>query len=225
MIKVKICGITSYEDAAMCVDNGVDAIGFNFYNKSPRYIAPSDAREIALKLPPFTSIVGLFVNELNLEYLTSIADMVGISVVQLHGNESPEYCSHLLPRRVIKALRVGETFDVAHVKDFSVSAILLDNYSADAYGGTGQLFDWRIAIEAKQYTPRIIVAGGIVPENVVAAIRAVKPYGVDVCSGVESAPGRKDRVRLQTLMQEVRRGFQELQKSTTGHLPRFSLES
>lgn len=221
MVKVKICGISSYEDAVMAVDMGVDAIGFNFYHKSPRYIAPSAAREIALKLPPFINLVGLFVNEMNLEAVESIAALCNLGAIQLHGNESPEYCAHLKTRRIIKALRVGDGFEVSHVRDFPVSAILLDNYSADAYGGTGQLFDWSIAIHAKQYTPHIILAGGITPENAAAAIRTVKPYAIDVCSGVESVPGRKDRVRMLTLMQEVQRGRQELMKSTTGHLLRF----
>jgi phosphoribosylanthranilate isomerase len=224
MVKVKVCGITSYEDAAMAIDMGVDALGFNFYNKSPRYIAPADAREIADKLPPFTSLVGLFVNELNLDVVRSVADMVKLTIIQLHGNEGPNYCSQLHPWRLIKAMRVGDNFDVSHVKDFPVSAILLDNYSADAYGGTGHLFDWGVAVQAKQYAKRIILAGGLTPENIVSAIRIVKPYGLDVCSGVESAPGRKDRVRLQNFMQEVQRGRQEIMKSTSGYQMRFTTD-
>src|SRR5687768_17288560 len=156
MIKVKICGITNYDDAVMALDLGVDAIGFNFYNKSPRYIAPADAREIADKLPPFTALVGVFVNEFNLDVVRSVSEMVKLTALQLHGNESPEYCSHLQYLRLIKAMRVGEGFDVSHAKDYPVSAILLDNYSTEAYGGTGHLFDWRLAVAAKQYAPRII---------------------------------------------------------------------
>lgn len=225
MVKVKVCGVTTYEDAATAIDLGVDALGFNFYHKSPRYIAPADAREIAKKLPPFTSLVGLFVNELQLDVVRSVADMVKLTIIQLHGNESPEYCQQLLPWRVIKALRVGENFDVSHVKDFPDSSILLDNHSTEAYGGTGSLFDWSVAVQAKQYKPYLILAGGLTPENIVSAIRTVKPYGIDVCSGVESAPGRKDRVRLQNFMQEVQRGRQEIMKSTSGHmLSRFSLD-
>ncbi|MEW6734331.1 MAG: phosphoribosylanthranilate isomerase [Acidobacteriota bacterium] len=222
MIKVKICGITSYEDAVTAIDQGVDAIGFNFYHKSPRYIAPANAREIADKLPPFLSLVGIFVNELNLDVVRSVAEMAKLTAIQLHGNESPEYCAQFQAWRLIKALRVGDNFDILHVKDFPVSAILLDHYSADAYGGTGQLFDWRVAVAAKQYVPNIILAGGLRPENVVSAIRTVKPYGVDVCSGVESSPGRKDRVRLQDFMTEVRRGWQEMMRSTSPRLQRFN---
>lgn len=224
MVKVKICGITSYDDAIAALDQGADAIGFNFYSKSSRYIAPADAREIVDKLPPFVNIVGVFVNEFNLEAVKSIAGMVKLSIIQLHGSESQEYCAQLTAWRVIKALRVNENFNPEHVKDFRVSAILLDAYATDTYGGTGTLFDWRLALAAKHYIPRIILAGGLKPENVVAAIRTVKPYGVDVCSGVEESPGRKDRVLLQTFMQEVQRGRQEMMKSTTAKFSRAIIE-
>lgn len=224
MVKVKICGITNYEDAVTCLDNGADALGFNFYNKSPRYIAPATAREIADKLPPFIALIGVFVNEINLDVVRSVTEMAKLTAIQLHGNESPGYCSQLPAWRLIKALRVGENFDPKHGKDFNVNAILLDNFSPDTYGGTGTLFDWRLAIEAKQYTPRLILAGGLNAENVFAAIRAVKPYAVDVCSGVESSPGRKDRVRVLNFMQEVQRARQELLKSTTSRLPRIPFD-
>jgi phosphoribosylanthranilate isomerase len=225
MVKVKVCGITSYEDANMAIELGVDAIGFNFYHKSPRYIAPAVAREIADKLPPFTSVVGLFVNETNLDVVRSVSEMVKLTIIQLHGNEGPSYCSQLQPWKLIKALRVGDGFDVSHVRAYPVSAILLDSYSADAYGGTGSLFDWGMAVQAKQHARRIILAGGLTPENVVSAIRTVKPYGIDVCSGVESAPGRKDRVRLQQFMQEVQRGRMEIMKTTSGYPMRYSTEN
>ncbi|KAF0231952.1 MAG: phosphoribosylanthranilate isomerase [bacterium] len=224
MVKVKICGITNYDDAIAALDQGADAIGFNFYSKSSRYIAPADAREIVDKLPPFVNIVGVFVNEFNLAAVKSIAEMVKLSTIQLHGNESQEYCAQLTAWRIIKALRVSETFNPEHVKDFRVSAILLDAYAADTYGGTGALFDWRLALAAKHYVPRIILAGGLKPDNVVAAIRTVKPYAVDVCSGVEESPGRKDRVLLQTFMQEVQRGRQEMMKSTTSKFSRAIIE-
>lgn len=223
MVKVKVCGITSYEDAAMALDLGVDAIGFNFYHKSSRYIAPSDAREIANKLPPFVTLVGVFVNEFDLSSVRSIAGLAKLTAIQLHGNESPEYCAQLPDYRVIKALRVGENFVPEHAKDFKVSAILLDSYATETYGGTGMLFDWRIALSVKQYASTITLAGGLRAENVVAAMRTVKPYSLDVCSGVESAPGHKDRVRLQHFMQEVERGRQEINKTTTSRLPRIHL--
>jgi phosphoribosylanthranilate isomerase len=224
MVKIKICGITNYEDAQAALDLGADAIGFNFYSKSSRYIAPADAREIVDKLPPYVNIVGVFVNEFNLPAVKSIAEMVKLSVIQLHGSESAEYCAQLTAWRVVKALRVNENFDPGHVKDFNVSAILLDAYAADTYGGTGTLFDWRLALAAKHYFPNIILAGGLKPQNVVAAIKTVKPYAVDVCSGVEESPGRKDKVLMQTFMQEVQRGNQELMKSTTSKFSRAIID-
>jgi phosphoribosylanthranilate isomerase len=224
MIKVKVCGITTYDDAVMALDMGVDALGFNFYNKSARYIAPADAREIANRLPPYIALVGVFVNELNLSVVRTVSEMAKVTAIQLHGNESPEYCSQFTAWRLIKALRVNENFDVKHVKDFNASAILLDTYAPDTYGGTGTLFDWSVAVSAKQYTPNIILAGGLREENVVAAIRTVKPYAIDVCSGVEEKPGRKDRVRLQNFMHEVQRGRQEILRATTGRLQRVPSE-
>ena len=223
MVKVKVCGITSYEDAAMALDLGVDAIGFNFYHKSSRYIAPSNAREIANKLPPFVTLVGVFVNEFDLASVRNIAGLAKLTAIQLHGNESPEYCAQLPDYRVIKAMRVGENFSPEHAKDFKVSAILLDSYATETYGGTGMPFDWRIALAAKQYTNRIALAGGLRPENVVSAMRTVKPYAIDVCTGIESAPGHKDRVLLQHFMQEVERGRQEINKATTSRFPRIQL--
>ncbi|HNB69671.1 MAG TPA: phosphoribosylanthranilate isomerase [Acidobacteriota bacterium] len=218
MVKVKICGITSYQDAALALDYGADALGFIFNHKSPSYIAPSSAREIVEKLPPFVPLVGVFHNEFNLEAVTTIAQTAKVSILQLHGNESPGYCQQFSQWRLIKTMRVGESFDFSDIRRFPVSAVLLEGYSED--NTTGKLFDWRIAAAAKQYA-RIILSGGLTPENVAAALRTVKPYGVDVSSGVEDSatPGRKDRMKIQMFMAEVERGRMEILKSSTGRLP------
>ena len=214
-VKVKICGNTSYEDAALALDLGADAVGFVFYDRSSRYVAPSVARDIVRKLPPFAVKVGVFVNEFDIEIVRSIARLCSLNVIQLHGGEAPEYCSRLAEWVVVKALRVSESFDPMHVADFNVPAVLLDAYDADTYGGTGRLFDWSKAVSAKQYA-RIILAGGLNPENVGLAIKMVKPYGVDVCSGVECKPGLKDKLLLRSFMQEVERTRAEM--GSTGSL-------
>ena len=209
-VKVKICGNTSYEDAALALDLGADAIGFVFYDKSSRSVAPSVAREIAKRLPPFAIKVGVFVNEFDIEVVRSIASMCCLSVIQLHGGESPEYCARLSEWSLVKALRVNENFDPSHVGHFPVAGILLDAYDADTYGGTGRLFDWSKAVAAKQYTKNLILAGGLNPENVALAIKMVKPYGIDVCSGVEAKPGQKDKLLLRSFMNEIDRARQEV---------------
>jgi len=192
MVKVKICGITSYEDARAAVEAGADALGFVFYDKSPRFINPVKAAGIISRLPPFIQTVGLFVNEETAQ-VNWTADYCGIDVVQLHGDETPEDCLEV-KRRVIKAFRVQKIISLDPLEkyqDYQVAGYLLDAWSPDAYGGTGRTFNWELAQAAKQYGP-VILAGGLTPENVAEAIRVVSPYGVDVSSGVESAPGKKD---------------------------------
>ena len=192
MVKVKICGITSYKDARVAVDAGADALGFVFFDKSPRFINPVRAAGIISRLPPFIQTVGLFVNEETAQ-VNWTADYCGLDVVQLHGDETPEDCLEV-KRRVIKAFRIQKIISIAPLEkyqDYQVSGYLLDAWSPDAYGGTGRTFNWELAQAAKQYGP-VILAGGLNPENVAEAIRVVKPYGVDVSSGVEAAPGKKD---------------------------------
>ena len=192
MVKVKICGITSYEDAAAAVEAGADALGFVFYDKSPRCINPVRAAGIISRLPPFIQTVGLFVNEETAQ-VNWTADYCGLDVVQLHGDETPEDCLEV-KRRVIKAFRIQKIISIAPLEkyqDYQVSGYLLDAWSPDAYGGTGRTFNWELAQAAKQFGP-VVLAGGLTPENVAEAIRVVKPYGVDVSSGVETAPGKKD---------------------------------
>jgi phosphoribosylanthranilate isomerase len=201
-MKVKVCGITSYEDAAMVLDQGVDALGFNFYPPSPRYIRPADARAIIRRLPPFVVIVGVFVNA-RLEEVREIAGVAGIQAIQLHGDESREYCRELSDLPLIKALRIGQDTVETQLDQYPVRAFLLDSKDDLLFGGTGKSFDWSRVGEITNIRP-IILAGGLRPDNVRAAIRVVMPYGVDVCSGVESAPGKKDSAKLIEFMNEVR---------------------
>lgn len=204
MVKVKICGITNWTDARRAVAAGADFLGFNFYPPSPRYIPPAKARRIACRLPARIKIVGVFVNETE-EKMLEIARDVKLNYLQLHGDESPETVSRLkrsLP--VIKALRVQESFRPAQLTRFKrASAFLLDGFQPRRYGGTGKTFDWGVARRAKR-SGRIFLAGGLTPQNVAAAIRAADPYAVDVCSGVEARPGKKDPVRIIAMLRAVK---------------------
>jgi phosphoribosylanthranilate isomerase len=194
MVKVKICGITNLEDAQTAVEAGADALGFVFYSASPRHVSPVQAAKIIRDLPPFVQIVGLFVNE-DLATVNATADECGLDVVQLHGDETPKYCESVL-RRVIKAFRVKDITTLDLLLQYHVSGYLLDAWSQAAHGGTGTTFNWKIAAEAVQRGRRIVLAGGLTPENIAESIRKVRPYGVDVSSGVESAPGRKDPSKI-----------------------------
>jgi len=206
MIKIKICGITNIEDALAAVEAGADALGFVFYNKSPRNISPEQAAALIRRLPPFVQTVGLFVNE-ELAVVNGIADRCGLDIVQLHGDETPEYCSGVR-RRLIKAFRVKDETCLDLIDDYDVAACLLDAWSPSAYGGTGKTFNWEIAAAAAA-SKRIILAGGLTPGNVAAAVRAVRPYAVDVSSGVEAAPGRKDHKILQQFIEAARISHEE----------------
>lgn len=201
MVRIKICGITNIEDALAAVEAGADALGFVFYNKSPRNISPDQAAALIRRLPPFVQTVGLFVNE-ELAVVNGIADRCGLDIVQLHGDETPEYCSGVR-RRLIKAFRVKDETCLDLINGYDVAACLLDAWSPTAYGGTGKTFNWEIAAAAAA-SKRIILAGGLTPENVAAAVRAVRPYAVDVSSGVESAPGIKDPEKMRSLVRNAR---------------------
>jgi phosphoribosylanthranilate isomerase len=203
MTKVKICGITNRADALSAAEFGADALGFVFYRKSPRYIHPEQAREIISQLGPFTTPVGVFVND-EREKIEEIIEVSGIETVQLHGEESPAYCASFRGVKVIKAFRVSDEFDPERLNDYTVDACLLDAYSKAAYGGTGETFSWETARRAKAYG-RIILAGGLTPENVAQAIREVAPYAVDVSSGVEHSPGVKDREKMRALLARANR--------------------
>ena len=193
--------MTNLKDVKVAVDGGVDAVGFIFYKKSPRSVTMQAVRKIVLELPPFVDSVGVFVNE-TAEQINKIADRCNLDRVQLHGNESPTFCKKIR-RRVIKAIRVKDIQSLKKLSDYPVSSFLLDTFSEDQYGGTGKVFDWNLAYPAKRYGP-IILAGGLTPNNVRQAIQRIQPYGVDVCSGVESQPGIKDHKMMQTFLKNVK---------------------
>lgn len=201
MVKIKICGITNIDDALAAAEAGAEALGFNFYKKSPRYVAPSTAREIVSQLPPFVLPVGLFVNERE-ERIREIISETGMQAAQLHGDEGPEFCQ-CLGVRVIKAFQVKDKESLKHMAHYRVSAFLLDSYNDKLRGGTGVTFDWHLAVVAKTFG-RIILAGGLTPENVGEAVRLVQPYAVDTASGVEKSPGIKDHAKIRKFIQEAR---------------------
>jgi phosphoribosylanthranilate isomerase len=188
----------------MAARAGADMLGFNFYRKSPRYIAPREARRIVDELSDDVTAVGLFVNEESPERVMELADTAGVEAVQLHGDESPEYCRALEGRFVIKALRVREDFKPESARDYATEAILLDGFSREAYGGTGKTFDWNAAQRASSFVPKLFLAGGLSATNVAEAVRLVRPYAVDACSSVERAPGLKDEERLRSFIKAVR---------------------
>ena len=202
-IKVKICGMTQLKDALFAVEQGVDAVGFIFYKKSPRAVTMKTVREIITKLPPLVDTVGVFVNE-SAERLNKIADYCGLDLVQLHGEESPAFCRKI-HRRVIKAFRVKDLQSIKQLEKFPVSGFLLDTFSDDLHGGTGKTFDWNLALPAKKTGP-VILAGGLTPRNILQAVRQVRPYGVDVCSGVEKSPGIKDLEKVRAFLKNIRSG-------------------
>jgi len=202
-VKTKICGMTNLKDVMVAVDAGVDAVGFIFYKKSPRSVTMKIVREIVLELPPFVDTVGVFVNE-SADQINNIADRCNLDRIQLHGDESPAFCKRI-KRRVIKAIRVKDMKSLKQLSDYSVSSFLLDTYIEDQQGGTGKVFDWNLAHPAKKYGS-IILAGGLTPANVRGAIQRVQPYGVDVCSGVESQPGIKDHTKMKAFLKYVKAG-------------------
>ena len=204
MGRVKICGITNIKDAVAAAEYGADALGFVFQPKSPRAITPETAKNIVSALPPFITTIGVFVNESKLE-IERIIRYVGLNIVQLHGNEPPDACQ--LNRKVIKAIRVKDLTDLEPLKRYNVSAFLLDTYSPHTMGGTGQIFNWDIAVEAKKFG-RIILAGGLNHENIEEAIKWVRPYGIDVATGVESnKKGEKDHKKLKLFIEKAREAF------------------
>jgi phosphoribosylanthranilate isomerase len=201
--RVKICGITAWDDARLCVDLGASALGFNFYPSSPRAISPADAWSIIRRLPPFVEAVGVFVNWPPLA-VDGLARALRLGSVQLHGAEPPAEVDELFRKhRVIKAIRVKAGFRAASLSRYrAADAILLDGFVRGLHGGTGRTVDWKLARAARRYG-RVILAGGLTPENVAEAIRVAQPYAVDVASGVEARPGRKDPGRLRALFAAI----------------------
>jgi len=201
IVKVKICGITNLDDALAAIDMGADILGFNFYRKSPRYIKPDKAAEIISKLPAFIDIAGVFVNH-SAEHIRKTISAYLLDWVQLHGDESPEFCDSLssLHVKTMKALRIRDSRDIDQAEQYFTDAVLLDAYHPDKYGGTGTAFDWNIVGHIGK---RVFLAGGINPDN---APDAVSPgvYGIDICSGIESEPGKKDHDKMKQLFDNIR---------------------
>ena len=208
-MKVKVCGITTLEDAEAAVALGADALGFNFCRTSPRFLDPAAARKIVRRLPPFVARVGVFADEADPSEVERRASESGVTVIQLHGCESAEYCRRLRGRILIKALSIGPGFDPRAAGEFPVQALLLDSHPEGGSGGTGRTFDWELAAGLGSIAVPVIVAGGLSAANVAAAIRRFRPYAVDVCSGVEREPGRKDADKLRAFMAEVRNAADE----------------
>ena len=203
MTLVKVCGITSLEDAHAAIDAGASMLGFNFYARSPRCVSPEAARRIIEQAPEGVACVGVFVNESSPEDVLSIARASGVTAAQLHGDETPEFCRALEGLATIKALRVKKDYTIETAAAFETDAILLDAYAPDAFGGTGHTFDWTLARATREVVPRLFLAGGLKPSNVAEAIRAVGPYAVDVCSGVETSPGRKSPALMRDFVNAV----------------------
>ena len=210
-VKTKICGITNLEDARAAVELGADALGFNFYRKSPRYIEPERARLLIEGLPPLVSTVGVFVDERRPEQVVEIARATGLGTVQLHGSESPDYARRIRPLPVFKAFGVGSRLELDRISAFPVQAFLLDTAGGLLPGGTGKAFDWDLALAAKRFG-RVILAGGLNPDNVYGAISRVRPYGIDICSGIEREPGCKDHRKMAALFDEIHRARRELKE-------------
>ena len=216
MVRIKICGITRLEDARAAITAGADMLGFNFYRPSPRFVEPHDARTIieALRaeiraLSRTVTMVGVFVNE-PAESIVRIAGEAGIAAIQLHGDESVEFCRELkalLPDRfLIKVLRARGDDVIEQALEYNVGAIMLDAFDAELRGGTGRTVDWNLARHIRDAVPRLFLAGGLSPENVREALEAVQPYAVDACSALESAPGRKNAERVDAFVRAVRNG-------------------
>jgi phosphoribosylanthranilate isomerase len=203
MVKIKICGITNLEDALLAAGLGADALGFIFYPKSPRKVDPEVARTIVAQLPPFVAAVGVFVDEAA-AVVQELAGQVGLDWVQLHGQESPEYCRSL-GRKVIKGFRIRDEKSLLELEPYRhiVQAFLLDTYKKGQVGGTGEVFDWHLALKANKFG-QIILAGGLTAENVGQAIVTARPDAVDAASGTEAAPGKKDPAKLRAFFKAVR---------------------
>jgi len=206
MTRIKICGITNPEDALAAVEAGADALGFVFFKESPRHIFPEEAAGIISLLPPFVQTVGLFVNE-EPETVNQISRLCRLGLVQLHGDETPGYCSRI-EARIMKAFRVRSLTCLDPISDYRLPGCLLDTYSPSFYGGTGTSFNWEIAREAVQRGHRVVLAGGLTPDNVADAIQQVHPWGVDVSSGVESTPGRKDPHKVREFIRNAKDAVQ-----------------
>jgi phosphoribosylanthranilate isomerase len=201
-IRVKICGITNPDDAQIAVDAGADALGFNFYEKSPRFVPTRIAADISRALPLFTLRVGVFVNP-GEELVRRAIGECNLNLLQFHGDESPEFCTQF-ELMSMKAFRIRDAGSLKELSSYQTDAWLLDAHASDTFGGSGEKFNWRLAVEAQKLGKPVFLAGGLTPENVAQAVQQVQPFGVDVASGVESAPGRKDPVKVRTFIKAAK---------------------
>jgi phosphoribosylanthranilate isomerase len=200
--RVKICGITSLADAQVAVAAGADVLGFNFFEGSPRHISLEKAAEIAKQIPPAVLRAGVFVNAPE-EFITRASGGCGLNLLQFHGDETPEYCVQF-GLMSMKAIRIRDAASLKELANFTTDAYLLDAYAPAARGGTGEKFNWELAVEAQKFGKPVFLAGGLTPENVADAVRKVRPFGVDVASGVESSPGKKDHAKIRAFIAAVR---------------------
>ncbi len=200
--RVKICGITNLADAQAAVEAGADALGFIFCEKSPRSVTLEQAAEISKQIPPFVMRVGVFVNAPEAFIQRAISD-IGLAMLQFHGDEPPEACTRF-GLMSMKAFRMKDAGVLAEISKYKTDAYLLDAYSPMALGGTGHTFNWDLALEAQKMGKPVFISGGLTPDNVAEAIRKVHPFGVDVSSGVESAPGKKDHAKVKAFVQAVK---------------------
>ncbi len=201
IVKVKICGLTNYDDAMAAADMGADILGFNFYSKSPRYTPPEKAEKIIGKLPAFTDIAGVFVNT-PFTQIREAMESCQLNWVQFHGDEDPKFCQSFqtLNIKTMKAIRVKDKSDIVRAESFFTDAVLLDAFDPKKYGGTGLSFDWNIVGHIGK---RVFLAGGINPDNAVKAIQ-LGVYGIDICSGIESEPGKKDHKKMAKLFENIK---------------------
>jgi phosphoribosylanthranilate isomerase len=201
-MEIKICGITNMDDAVMAFAYGADALGFIFYKKSPRYLTPEAAMRIIHELPGDISKVGVFVNH-DAHAVRQIYEFCGLDMIQLHGDESPEYCREFPQSILIKAISPGREEDLSLVDDYSARAFIIDSRESGLYGGTGKKSNWDVAVKLRDIHP-LVLSGGLNIGNILQAIRTVSPHAVDVNSGVEVSPGKKDPRKVQSMIELVR---------------------
>ncbi len=204
MVKVKICGITNLEDAKIAVNAGCDALGFMFYKKSPRYINPLKASRIIKQLPEKIIKIGVFVNSTE-SAIRKIAKICKLNLLQFHGDETPEFCARFKDKRVIKAFRVKGAIGPEEIFKYDAFAYLFDSYSKSGFGGSGKVFNWKFVQHPECITRPVFLSGGLTEKNVCQAIKTFHPHWVDVSSGVEIKPGKKDQVKDKKFIKAVKK--------------------
>lgn len=201
--KVKICGITNLEDALVSINAGCDALGFAFFKGSPRYIAPAKALKIIRSLPAYVIKIGVFVNAQE-KTIKKVAKMLGLNMLQFHGNESAEFCRRFKKYKIIKVFRIKDKDHLPDVTKYKPFAFLFDTYNPSKKGGTGKKFDWELVNHIKGLEGPIFLAGGLTPKNVCRAVKKVKPEWVDVCSSIELVPGKKDAKKVRAFVKAAK---------------------